>query len=196
MGAAVAVGGPDFAGTNATIRLCAAAGRWVAIEEVRTGGRRAVVTAFAIDGQLDGVALATRLQEVIGALAASTVIELLESAGVPACTAIERVELDDPFLVENDYSHVFETTGTGRAEAGRGCGQWWLLGGLPWRPPSACLVLRVRRWRSGLSHGGLAVVRGAAETEDGDANLAKEHYWSKAAASPATSSASSATPST
>ncbi len=119
-----AVGGPNFAGPTATHRLYAAADRWLAIAATSPEDRHAVVAAFAIDDQLDDETLAARLQDVIGALSASSVIERLESAGVAACTAIERVELDDPFLVENDYSHVFETPDIGRIEAVSGYTDW------------------------------------------------------------------------
>ena len=119
-----AVGGPNFAGPSPTHRFYAAADRWLAIAATSPADRRAVLTAFAIDDQLDDDMLAARLQEAIGGLRAATVIELLESAGVAACTAIERVELDDPFLVENDYSHVFKTPDIGRFEAVSGYTDW------------------------------------------------------------------------
>ena len=144
-----AVGGPNFAGPTATHRLYAAADRWLAIAATSPEDRRAVVTAFAIDDQLDDDALAARLQEVIGALAASTVIELLESAGVAACTAIERVELDDPFLVENDYSHVFETPDIGRIEAVSGYTDWDHAarpGPRPWSEHEADRASILERW--------------------------------------------------
>ena len=119
-----AVGGPDFAGPTVTHRFYAAADRWLAIAATSPVDRVAVLAAFAIDDRLDDDMLAARLQDAIRLLPAVTVVDLLESAGVAACAATERVELDDPFLVENDYSHVFDTPDIGRIEAVSGYTDW------------------------------------------------------------------------
>ena len=48
----------------------------------------------------------------------------MAAAGVPACATVNRVELDDPFLVENHYSHVIDTLHVGRLEVVSGYTDW------------------------------------------------------------------------
>ena len=48
----------------------------------------------------------------------------LDAAGVPACSAINRVELDDPELVAAHYSHIVETAQVGRLEVLGGYADW------------------------------------------------------------------------
>ncbi len=102
----------------------------------------------------DEEVLATRVQDVIGECSAASVVETLEAVGVPVCVAIERVELDDPFLVENDYSHVFDAPEIGRIEAASGYTDWNHVDRPPPLDPSRLVADRVdvvRRWSRGTS---------------------------------------------
>ena len=51
-------------------------------------------------------------------------IEEFTAAAVPVCPSIRRAELDDTFLVENDYSHVVDTAHVGRLEVVSGYTEW------------------------------------------------------------------------
>lgn len=155
------VGGSDFAGPTATHRLYSASDRWVAVAATTSELRRAMLGALGLGHDRDDErddkdeeVLATRVQDVIGECSAASVVETLEAVGVPVCVAIERVELDDPFLVENDYSHVFDAPEIGRIEAASGYTDWNHVDRPPPLDPSRLVADRVdvvRRWSRGTS---------------------------------------------
>ena len=67
---------------------------------------------------------AAAIIELIEQQNCDAVLSRLTAAGVPACASLNRLELDDPFLVENRYSHVFEALHVGRLEAVSGYTDW------------------------------------------------------------------------
>ena len=73
---------------------------------------------------LDDEARADAIAEIVGRRPCEEWLARLAAAGVPACAAINRVELDDPFLVEHRYSHVVDTPHVGRLEIVSGYTDW------------------------------------------------------------------------
>lgn len=123
------LGGPDFVGPNSAQRFYQAADRWIAVAAVDDHQRAALFDAVGHPELADvaDVADAERA-EVVASVIVSTPaefwLERLAAARVPACAAINRVELDDSFLVENDYSHVVATPHVGRIEVVGGYTEW------------------------------------------------------------------------
>ena len=119
-----AVGGPDFPGPSAWQRYYRAADRWLAVSASTPQHRAAMMAVLgaghnAADGDDDAAAFAARIAE----RDCDGWVNELQRAGVPVCAAINRVELDDPFLVENRYSHLIETP-AGRVEVVNGYTDW------------------------------------------------------------------------
>jgi hypothetical protein len=59
----------------------------------------------------------------------------LAAVAVPACQVLERVELDDPFLRDQDYSHVVDTASVGRLDLIGGFTDWRSTARRPSTPP-------------------------------------------------------------
>lgn len=81
----------------------------------------------------DDATLAGRLTEVLARRPVDAWVADLASCGVPACAVLPRAgELADPFLTENDFSHVVDDPVTGQLRVVRAFSDWPGT-----RPPSA-----------------------------------------------------------
>lgn len=119
-------GGPDFAGPSSWQRFYRAADRWLAVSASNAEQRAALLDALERPdlADADDGARAEAIAAVVVARSCEDWLATLEGAGVPACGAINRVELDDPFLVEQRYSHVVDTPHVGRLEVVSGYTDW------------------------------------------------------------------------
>lgn len=127
------VGGPDFPGPSSYERFYRAADRWLAVSATTPEQRAAMDAALGeVASRVPGDpasrdpddARATALAARFAAQPVEHWLGLLGAAGVPCCPAIERFELDDPFLVENDYSHAVDTPHVGRLQIIGGFTAW------------------------------------------------------------------------
>ena len=138
------VGGPDFSGPHPWQRYYRAADRWFAVSAATDEQR----TAFAAVVQRHGGDPASA-SELFGRRDHVDWVDEFAAAGVPACPCVRRLELDHPFLIENDYSHVVDTERVGRLEVVSGYSEWQ---DHPRRPPLDVAELAadmndvVRRW--------------------------------------------------
>jgi len=99
----------------------------------RTRGLRAgQPLAGAVPVALRDAEVAASIEAVTRGRAAQPLVEALLAADVPAVLAVERGhELDDPFLVAQDFSHVVETDGKARFRAAGGYIDWHHVGRRP-----------------------------------------------------------------
>ena len=128
------VGGRDFPGPNAWEHLYRAADRWIAVSATRDDDRRALLAVLGRP-DLAGVDEATRVTTIEGIVASQSAehwVTALDAAGVPACAVANRMELDDPFLTEQQYSRVLDTPDVGRMRVVCGFSDW---AGAERRPP-------------------------------------------------------------
>ncbi|MGE0388188.1 MAG: CoA transferase [Gammaproteobacteria bacterium] len=121
-----AVGGVDHPGPNAWRRFYRARDRWIAIAATTPAQRVALLEVLDLQdmGAADDT---TRAAGIAAALQSRTVEEwvtVLATAGVPACGTMERCELDDPFLVDQRYSHPVDTEAVGRMDLIGGFADW------------------------------------------------------------------------
>jgi crotonobetainyl-CoA:carnitine CoA-transferase CaiB-like acyl-CoA transferase len=91
---------------------------------------------FDIVGQtdlaaLDASAQVDRLSRIFEQRPSAEWLDMLEGAGVPACAAINRFEMDHPFLVDHRYSHIVDTPHVGRLEIVGGYTDWHGVDRLP-----------------------------------------------------------------
>lgn len=120
------IGGTDHPGPSSWKRFYRATDRWLAVSASTTEQRQALLAVLGRP-DLDHVEDAKRAAElavVIEGRGSAEWLALLGAAGVPACPAIARGELDEPFLVENHYSHVVDTPHVGRLEIVSGFTDW------------------------------------------------------------------------
>lgn len=120
------IGGVDFPGPSSWQRFYRAADRWIAVSAATVEHRTAflgVLERFDLSDASDAER-AAEIAAIVGAHPCEEWLVRMERAGVPVCSAIGRVELDDPFLVENDYSHVVDTPHVGRLEIVSGYTDW------------------------------------------------------------------------
>lgn len=134
---AAPVGGVDFPGPSAVRRYYQAADGWLAV---------AVTTAAQLEGMLSAVGhpewsalggdalagdvvsgeiLAGRLSDVLAERPADAWAAELAAREVPACPVLARAgELADPFLLENEFSHVVTDPVAGKLRIVRGFSDW------------------------------------------------------------------------
>jgi crotonobetainyl-CoA:carnitine CoA-transferase CaiB-like acyl-CoA transferase len=150
------VGGPDFAGPNAFEHFYRASDRWLAISAVTADERVSMLDQLGLRtdaGNVTAVEPASidpgSVAAVIASRSCDDWVDRLSAAGVPCCASINRVELDDPFLVEHNYSHVVDIPHVGRLEVVSGYTDWH---NAERRPPLPVAELRtdgisvLRRW--------------------------------------------------
>jgi crotonobetainyl-CoA:carnitine CoA-transferase CaiB-like acyl-CoA transferase len=76
-------------------------------------------------GALDDATLADRLSGVLASRPVDEWVAELAGRRVPACPVLSRTgELADPFLVENEFSHVVADPVTGKLRIARGFSDW------------------------------------------------------------------------
>jgi crotonobetainyl-CoA:carnitine CoA-transferase CaiB-like acyl-CoA transferase len=120
-------GGADFPGPSATHRYYRALDGWLAV---------AATTSAQIDdllqvvghpewALLDDTELARRLSDTFATATVLSCVDELAARDVPACQVLAREgELDDPFLVDNHFSHVVQDPALGRLRMVRGYADW------------------------------------------------------------------------
>ena len=103
-------GGEDCLGTAALARFYACADGWIGLVCETAEQAQAVGLALAVDMGPDPLheprdgALATRLEQTLGARQRGPVLDALQAAGAPAAPAIRGGEaFDDPFLTANNF---------------------------------------------------------------------------------------------
>lgn len=115
-----ATGGPDFPGPSASHRLYQAKDGWLAVAAAEPGDLSRV-TGHPEWSTVDAV----RLSEIFAGRTADEWIDVLTAHGVPACRVLAAEgELWDPFLVENEFSHLVHDEDLGRLLVVRGYADW------------------------------------------------------------------------
>jgi crotonobetainyl-CoA:carnitine CoA-transferase CaiB-like acyl-CoA transferase len=130
---AAQAGGVDFPGPSAVRRYYQASDGWLAIAattQAHVAGVLSAVghpewSALAHETRGDGEALADRLSGVLAERPVQTWVAELAARQVPACPVLPRAgELADPFLVENEFSHVVADPVAGKLRVVRGFSDW------------------------------------------------------------------------
>jgi crotonobetainyl-CoA:carnitine CoA-transferase CaiB-like acyl-CoA transferase len=122
-----AEGGPDFPGPTPYHRLYQAKDGWLATAANTPAQASALLHAVghpewsaAADDDLAG-----RLGGELAGRPVAEWMDILAAREVPACPVLAvEGELSDPFLVENDFSHLVHDPGLGRLRVVRGYAQW------------------------------------------------------------------------
>jgi crotonobetainyl-CoA:carnitine CoA-transferase CaiB-like acyl-CoA transferase len=130
-------GGTDFPGPSAVRRYYQASDGWLAIAATTAVHVAGILSAVghpewsaladnALAGDVaSGVALAARLSGVLAERPVDAWVAGLAAQEVPACAVLPRArELADPFLVENEFSHVVTDPVTGKLRVARGFSDW------------------------------------------------------------------------
>lgn len=127
-------GGRDFPGPSAGQHLYQAADRWIAVSATTAEHEAALLEVVDRSdvADADDDVRAAAIGEVVARRPADHWVGALAAAGVPACAAVNRMELDDPFLAEQQYSHVIDTPDVGRMRVISGYTDW---DGRDRRPP-------------------------------------------------------------
>jgi crotonobetainyl-CoA:carnitine CoA-transferase CaiB-like acyl-CoA transferase len=117
-------GGRDYAGPTEMHRYHRASDGWVAVAATTPEHVRELLAAA-------GVADVGGLRTALAAQPVEHWVSVLAACGVPACPVLPRAgALHDPFLVENDFSHVVRDPLIGRLRVVRAFADW------PDTPPS------------------------------------------------------------
>jgi crotonobetainyl-CoA:carnitine CoA-transferase CaiB-like acyl-CoA transferase len=122
-----AEGGVDFPGPTSFRRLYRARDGWLALAAATGPQAHALLLAvghpeWPASGDGD---LATRVGDVLASRTVSEWMEILAAHKVPACPVLAvEGELRDPFLVENDFSHVIHDPVLGRLRVVRAYSDW------------------------------------------------------------------------
>lgn len=122
-----AIGGADFPGPSAVRHYYQASDGWLAIAAVTPGqvSRLLEVADQPEWEDLDDAALTDRLSAIVAQRPAEEWLIELAARAVPASHVLARAgELADPFLVENDFSHVVDDPVAGRLRVVRGYADW------------------------------------------------------------------------
>jgi crotonobetainyl-CoA:carnitine CoA-transferase CaiB-like acyl-CoA transferase len=126
-------GGVDFPGPSAVRRYYQASDGWLAIAATTRAHVAGVLSAvghpewsaLARETRGDDEALADRLSGVLAERPVQTWVAELAARQVPACPVLPRAgELADPFLVENEFSHVVADPVAGKLQVVRGFSDW------------------------------------------------------------------------
>jgi len=121
------VGGVDFPGPTAVRRYYQASDGWLAVAAATAVH---VAELLSVAGHpewsaLDDATLADRLTGVLTERPVDAWVTELATRGVPACRVLPRAgELADPFLVENDFSHVVADPVAGKLRVVRAFSGW------------------------------------------------------------------------
>lgn len=115
------VGGPDFPGPAAHHRVYQAKDGWLAVAAPRP---EALLRAVGRPGE-STVDDAGELSEVFARRPVGEWVDVLTAYGVPACHVLPVAgELRDPFLLENEFSHVVNDPELGRLRVMRTYADW------------------------------------------------------------------------
>jgi len=137
-----AVGGHDFPGPSAVRRYYQASDGWLAVAAATPAqvSRLLDVAGHPEWSELDDAALADRLSFLFAQRPVEAWLSDLAAREVPASHVLPRAgELADPFLVENDFSHVVVDPVAGKLRVVRGYADWQGTGpGRAARGSTAC----------------------------------------------------------
>jgi crotonobetainyl-CoA:carnitine CoA-transferase CaiB-like acyl-CoA transferase len=125
--AAAPVGGVDFPGPSAVRRYYQASDGWLAIAATAPAHVAGILSAVGHPewGALDDDALADQLSGALASRPVDAWVAELAARQVPACPVLPRAgELADPFLVENEFSHVVADPVAGKLRVVRGFSEW------------------------------------------------------------------------
>jgi crotonobetainyl-CoA:carnitine CoA-transferase CaiB-like acyl-CoA transferase len=125
--AAAAAGGFDFPGPRAVRRYYPASNGWLAVAATTSDQVARLLSAVGHPewGSLDDDVLADGLSGVLAERSVDAWVAELATWDVPACPVLRRAgELADPFLVENDFSHVVDDPVAGKLRVVRGFSDW------------------------------------------------------------------------
>jgi len=115
---AVPVGGMDYLGPDRWRHLYECADGWIAVAGA-TAPQQARLARVIQAGDLETAAGALR------AIPVAEAVRILSASGVPAVRVAQlSTLLDDPFLVENSFSHVVTDPRFGRIRVVRSYGDW------------------------------------------------------------------------
>jgi crotonobetainyl-CoA:carnitine CoA-transferase CaiB-like acyl-CoA transferase len=124
---AAQAGGTDFPGPSAVRRYYQASDGWLAIAAT-TPAHVAELLSAVRHPEWDALpddALADRLGGVLASRPVDAWVADLAARQVPACAVLPRAgELTDPFLVENEFSHVVADPVAGKLRIVRGFSDW------------------------------------------------------------------------
>jgi crotonobetainyl-CoA:carnitine CoA-transferase CaiB-like acyl-CoA transferase len=121
------VGGPDFPGLSAVRRYYRAKDGWLAISATTHAQVSRLLAAVGHPewGELEDDALSVSLSKIISERPADAWVSELAARAVPASLVLRRVgELADPFLVENDFSHIVDDPVAGKLRVVRSYADW------------------------------------------------------------------------
>jgi crotonobetainyl-CoA:carnitine CoA-transferase CaiB-like acyl-CoA transferase len=139
---AAQAGGVDFPGPSAVRRYYQASDGWLAIAATTPAQLAGLLSAIGrpewatpadagpkdtapAGTTLDDATLAERLSGVLARRPVDDWVADLAACGVPACAVLPRAgELADPFLVENDFSHVVDDPVAGKLRVVRAFSDW------------------------------------------------------------------------
>ena len=124
---AAQAGGVDFPGPSAVRRYYQASDGWLAVAATTADQVAELLSAAGHPewGALDDAALAERLSGVLASRPVEDWVTELAARRVPACRVLPRAgELADPFLVENEFSHVVADPVVGKLRIARGFSDW------------------------------------------------------------------------
>jgi crotonobetainyl-CoA:carnitine CoA-transferase CaiB-like acyl-CoA transferase len=125
---AAQAGGVDFPGPSAVRRYYQASDGWLAIAATTPAQVAALLSAVGRPewgATLDDATLAEGLSGVLARRPVDAWVAGLSACGVPACVVLPRAgELADPFLVENDFSHVVDDPVAGKLRVVRAFSDW------------------------------------------------------------------------
>jgi crotonobetainyl-CoA:carnitine CoA-transferase CaiB-like acyl-CoA transferase len=120
-------GGVDFPGPSAVRRDYRASDGWLAVAATTAAHVADLLSAVGHPewGALDDATLADRLSGVLASRPVDDWVTELAARRVPACPVLSRTgELADPFLVENEFSHVVADPVAGKLRIARGFSDW------------------------------------------------------------------------
>jgi crotonobetainyl-CoA:carnitine CoA-transferase CaiB-like acyl-CoA transferase len=140
---AAPVGGVDFPGPSAVRRYYQASDGWLAVAATTAAHVAELLSAVGHPewGALDDAALADRLAGVLTERPVDDWVAELAARQVPACPVLPRAgELADPFLVENEFSHVVADPVAGKLRIARGFSDWPGTRPASERPPRGTTV--------------------------------------------------------
>lgn len=136
-------GGLDFPGPCAVRRYYQASDGWLAVAATASVQVAKLLSAVGHPewSSLNDDALADRLSGVLAQRPVGAWLAELAACGVPACPVLRRTgELADPFLVENEFSHVVDDPVAGKLRVVRGFADWPGTRQAPARPARGTTV--------------------------------------------------------
>jgi crotonobetainyl-CoA:carnitine CoA-transferase CaiB-like acyl-CoA transferase len=124
---AAPAGGVDFPGPSPVRRYYQASDGWLAVAATAADHVAELLAAVGHPewSALDDATLADRLSGVLASRPVEDWVTELAARQVPACPVLPRTgELANPFLVENEFSHVVADPVAGKLRIARGFSDW------------------------------------------------------------------------